>query len=212
MKNFILSKSIFYRTYQKIVRGKNSEYNFYEFVFNKLYNKVGKLNVLDICCGDSFILNFVKQYLNTYTGLDYNENYLKNCKIKWPNFNFLKLDLKSFNNFKSLNLNKINVVFLHGVIHHFDDKLLIKLIRNLTNSYPKSYYIFADPVKDNNKLLNRVMILYDRGKFIRKKLEYKIIMKEFESFIVDDFYKMSFKSIFHYKNFNLKKYYNQWKI
>jgi len=212
LKNFILSKSIFYRTYQKIVRGQNSEYNFYEFVFNKLYNKVGKLNVLDICCGDSFILDYVKQYLNTYTGLDYNENYLKNCKIKWPNFNFLKLDLKSFNNFKSLNLNKINVVFLHGVIHHFDDKLLTRIIRNLTNSYPKSYYIFADPVIDNNKLINRVMIYYDRGKFIRKKLEYKIIMKEFESFIVDDFYKMSFKYIFHYKNFNLKKYYNQWKI
>ena len=36
-------------------------------------------------------------------------------------------------------------------------------------------------------------------------------MNSFESFIVDDFYKMKFDNIFHYKNFDLKELYQKWK-
>ena len=31
-------------------------------------------------------------------------------------------------------------------------------------------------------------------------------MDSFESFIINDFYKMNFENIFHYKNFDLKKF------
>ena len=44
-----------------------------------------------------------------------------------------------------------------------------------------------------------------------KNLEYEKLMNSFESFIIDDFYKMKFQNIFHYKNFDLKKLYNIWK-
>ena len=200
-----------YRSYQKIVRSNNSEFDFFKFIFNKLNNKIGNLNVLDICCGDSYILHFVHEYLNTYTGIDYNKNYLKHCKIRWPNFNFVRLNLLSFNNFKNLNLDKINVIFLNGVIHHFEDSMLIRLMKNLTNLFPNACYIMVDPVIYNNNLLNKIMIQYDRGKFIRSKSEYEIVMNKFDSFIVDDFYKMSFKTIFHYKNFKLNNLYKVWK-
>jgi len=202
---------LLYRSYQKIVRSNNSEFDFFKFIFNKLNNKIGNLNVLDICCGDSYILHFVHEYLNTYTGIDYNKNYLKHCKIRWPNFNFVRLNLLSFNNFKNLNLDKINVIFLNGVIHHFEDSMLIRLMKNLTNLFPNACYIMADPVIYNNNLLNKIMIQYDRGKFIRSKSEYEIVMNKFDSFIVDDFYKMSFKTIFHYKNFKLNNLYKVWK-
>jgi len=202
---------LLYRSYQKIVRSNNSEFDFFKFIFNKLNNKIGNLNVLDICCGDSYILHFVREYLNTYTGIDYNKNYLKHCKIRWPNFNFVRLNLLSFNNFKNLNLDKINVIFLNGVIHHFEDSMLIRLMKNLTNLFPNACYIMADPVIYNNNLLNKIMIQYDRGKFIRSKSEYEIVMNKFDSFIVDDFYKMSFKTIFHYKNFKLNNLYKVWK-
>jgi len=211
LKNLILSNSLLYRSYQKIVRSNNSEFDFFKFIFNKLNNKIGNLNVLDICCGDSYILHFVHEYLNTYTGIDYNKNYLKHCKIRWPNFNFVRLNLLSFNNFKNLNLDKINVIFLNGVIHHFEDSMLIRLMKNLTNLFPNACYIMADPVIYNNNLLNKIMIQYDRGKFIRSKSEYEIVMNKFDSFIVDDFYKMSFKTIFHYKNFKLNNLYKVWK-
>jgi hypothetical protein len=53
--------------------------------------------------------------------------------------------------------------------------------------------------------------MLDRGKFIRSKSEYAELMNPFESFIVDDFYKMKFENIFHYKNFDLKELYQKWK-
>ena len=53
--------------------------------------------------------------------------------------------------------------------------------------------------------------MLDRGKFIRNKSEYDELMNSFESFIVDDFYKMKFQNIFHYKNFDLKELYTKWK-
>ena len=55
------------------------------------------------------------------------------------------------------------------------------------------------------------MIKMDRGKFIRDKFSYSELMKPFDSFIIDDFYKMNFENIFHYKNFNLKEFYKNWK-
>ena len=53
--------------------------------------------------------------------------------------------------------------------------------------------------------------MLDRGKFIRSKSEYEELMNSFESFIVDDFYKMNFENIFNYKNFDLKEFYQKWK-
>ena len=55
------------------------------------------------------------------------------------------------------------------------------------------------------------MIKFDRGKFIRNKSEYAKLMSSFDSFIIDDFYKMNFENIFHYKNFDLKELYHNWK-
>ena len=37
--------------------------------------------------------------------------------------------------------------------------------------------------------------MLDRGKFIRNKFEYEELMNSFESFILDDFYKMKFQNI-----------------
>ncbi len=55
------------------------------------------------------------------------------------------------------------------------------------------------------------MINFDRGEFIRDNVGYKKIMKKFNFLITDDFFRMSFKLIFHYKNFDLKGAYKSWK-
>ena len=55
------------------------------------------------------------------------------------------------------------------------------------------------------------MIKFDRGKFIRNKFQYAELMNSYESFIINDFYKMNFENIFHYKNFDLREFYNHWK-
>ena len=55
------------------------------------------------------------------------------------------------------------------------------------------------------------MIKFDRGKYIRTLEEYKKIMNNIDHLVIDDFYKMSFQNIFHYKNFDLKELYQKWK-
>ena len=72
-------------------------------------------------------------------------------------------------------------------------------------------FISTDPINHENNFLNKVMILFDRGKFIRTKSEYNKLMTDFEHLIIDDFYRMSFKYIFHFKNFNMKGFYKEWK-
>ena len=54
------------------------------------------------------------------------------------------------------------------------------------------------------------MIMLDRGKFIRNKSQYEKIMKGYKTIIIDDFYQMSFKNVFHFKNFNLTNLYKTW--
>ena len=81
----------------------------------------------------------------------------------------------------------------------------------MDKKFPNAKYLTIDPIIDNNKLLNKIMINFDRGDFIRNTNEYKILMKRFDTLITDDFFIMSFKLIFHYKNIDLEEIYTNWK-
>ena len=141
----------------------------------------------------------------------HNEEYLRKCKQRWKKFNFINLDLNEKKNVDYLIKFKPNFIFINGAIHHLDDATMKSINSFITSNFSGSYFLSVDPVKDNNSLLNSLMIKLDRGKFIRNKSHYAELMKSFDSFVVDDFYKMNFKNIFHYKNFDLKEFYQNWK-
>jgi len=208
MINSILKHPTLYRLYQKTVRSKNSEYDFFKYIFSNLKNK--KIRMLDIACGDSYVLNFVSEYLEDYLGIDHSDKYLTFSKSKWSNFNFLNLDLNDQKNIKYLNDYKPNFIFMNGVIHHLEDETMSP-INSFIRENKESAFLSVDPVKHENKLINKLMIKYDRGKFIRSKTQYSYLMQNFESIIIDDFYKMSFKQIFHFKNINISDSYKNWK-
>ena len=211
MINEVLKYPFFYRTYQKIVRKKFDEYIFFKFLFKKLREK-NKIRMLDICCGDGYILDYISESLEDYLGVDNNEKYLKKCRSKWNKFNFFETDLnnseKSIKRFKEFNP---NLIFVHGAIHHFGDETAKIITKDISKFFANSMFISADPVKHENNFLNKVMINFDRGEFIRTKAEYNRLMPDFEHFIIDDFYRMSFKYIFHFKNLNMKEFYQEWK-
>ena len=204
MKNIILKKKIFYRLYQNLIRKRKNEYNFLEFVFKKQKN----INILDICCGDSYVLKYIEKYVCNYIGIDNNKDYLKESIKKYPKFSFYYLDIKKISTLKVKN---INFVFLNGAIHHFDDDTIKKLIRYIKKKFPKAIFLSIDPLRDKNNFINEVMIKNDRGKFIRKKDGYKKILNSFSNLITDEFFIMKFLLIFHYRNIDLKKYYDEWK-
>tara|TARA_B100001250_G_scaffold388207_1_gene386271 strand:- start:776 stop:1420 length:645 start_codon:yes stop_codon:yes gene_type:complete len=209
MINFVLQYPLFYRLYQKIVRKKNHEYDFFKYIFSQI-SKNKKIKMLDLCSGDSFILDYVSEYIDDYVGLDNNEKYLKKLKKKWPKYTFLKKDITNLNHIQDLKNFEPNCIFMNGAIHHLDNKTMGSII-SFINNYNDSIFLSVDPIKYNNKILNKIMIFLDRGKFIRDKKEYENLMVNYQHYVIDDFYKMSFQNMFHYKNVNLLDLYDSWK-
>ena len=209
MINFLLKRPLIYRFYQKAIRKKYDEYDFFKFIFKQKNFK--NIRMLDICCGDSFVLEYLSEFLDDYLGIDNNPKYLKQCKNRWNRFNFINLDLNDKQNIDNLLEFKPNFIFINGAIHHLDDETVKSINSLIQNNFSDSYFLSVDPIKTNNRLLNTMMIMLDRGKFIRNKLQYSQIMNSYRSFIIDDFYKMSFQNIFHYKNFELEELYHNWK-
>ena len=209
MKDFILEHPFFYRLYQNLVRKKKDEYQLFKYIFSKIKEN-NTIRLLDICCGDSYVLNYINEYLDDYMGIDNNPKYLKNLSIKWPKFTFNKLDIKSEETLKTIKKFNPNFIFINGAIHHLDDNT-VQTINSIFRLLHNCIFLSVDPVTHENNLINKIMIYFDRGKFIRSALMYEKLMKDYESIIIDDFYKMSFKNIFHYKNFQLPALYKEWK-
>ena len=209
MINFLLKRPLIYRFYQKAIRKKYDEYDFFKFIFEK--KKLKNIRMLDICCGDSYILEYVSEFVEDYLGVDNNDSYLNKCRKRWKKFNFIKLDLDKDECIDHFVKFKPNFIFINGAIHHLNDKIVKSISSFVTTNFPESYFLSVDGVKDDNTLLNSLLIKIDRGKYIRSKSHYAELLNFFETFIIDDFYKFSYKYIFHYRNFNLKEFYYQWK-
>lgn len=211
MINLILKFPFPYRYYQKLVRSKYDEYNFIKFIFSKIRNKKN-IRVLDLCCGDSYVLNFITKYIKAYLGVDNNKYYLSLCKKKWEKFDFLDLDITDPKNVKYFKEFKPNLIFMNGAIHHLDNMTVKKVNKFIIKNFPKATFLSIDPVIHNNNFINKLMIKFDRGKFIKDKVRLNKIMINFKYLIIDDFYKMSFQNIFHYRNLDLKKLYKEWNL
>tara|TARA_B100000941_G_scaffold284581_2_gene255512 strand:- start:686 stop:1324 length:639 start_codon:yes stop_codon:yes gene_type:complete len=209
MINLILQYPLFYRLYQKTIRKNNHEYDLFKFIFSEI-SKDKKIKMLDLCSGDSFVLKYVGEYIDDYVGVDNNEKYLKSLKKDWPKFSFLKADISNLDNLIEIKNFSPNLIFMNGAIHHLDDSIM-KSINSFVSKFQNSIFLSVDPIKYQNKFLNRIMIFFDRGKFIRRKEEYNSLMQNYEQFITDDFYQMSFQNVFHFKNINILKLYNSWK-
>tara|TARA_B100000579_G_scaffold198191_1_gene162090 strand:- start:1059 stop:1649 length:591 start_codon:yes stop_codon:yes gene_type:complete len=192
------------------VRKKFDEYDFLQYIVNQ-QSKKKAVRILDLCCADSFILSYIHNDIEDYIGIDFNEHCINKSKKKWKKFHFEKLDLTKKETFERLLTLKPNFILVHGAIHHLDNEAVKKMIDFIKNYFPDCIFISVDPVKYENKILNKLMILLDRGKFIRSPKLYKEIIGNFNHLITDDFYRMSFKYIFHYNNIDIQHLYNNWK-
>lgn len=210
MINSILKFPVPYRLYQKCVRSKFDEYNFINFIFSEIGNKEN-IRVLDLCCGDSYVLHYISGFITNYLGIDNNKHYLSICKKKWSNFNFLDLDVTNSKNIKHFLEFKPNFIFMNGAIHHLDDKTVNQINQFILGNFSEAIFLSIDPVRHYNNFINKLMISFDRGNFIRNKKDFSELMINYESIIIDDFFKMSFHNIFHFRNLDLKKLYIDWK-
>ena len=139
MINFLLKNPSLYRLYQKTVRGKYDEYDFIKFIFSKEIFK--NIRMLDICCGDSYILEHINEFVDDYLGVDNNDKYLKQCKNRWKNFNFMNLDLNDSGNIDHFLKFKPNFIFINGAIHHLDDKTVKSIKHFIKNHFSDCYFL-----------------------------------------------------------------------
>ena len=138
MINFLLKYPNLYRFYQKAVRAKYDEYDFFKFIFKQ--NIFKNVRMLDLCCGDSYILEHISEFIDDYFGVDNNEKYLKKCKQQWQKFNFMNLDLNKKENIEHFVKFKPNFIFINGAIHHLDDKTVKSIKSFIMNNFPSSYF------------------------------------------------------------------------
>jgi len=167
MINLILQYPLFYRLYQKTVRKNNHEYDLFKYIFSEL-SKNRKIKMLDLCSGDSFILKYVSEYLDQYIGVDNNEKYLKKLKSEWPNFKFINADISNLRKLDEVNDFYPDIIFMNGAIHHLNDDIMDE-INSFISKFNNTMFLSVDPIKFNNGLINKIMLFFDRGKFIRKK-------------------------------------------
>ena len=159
--------------------------------------------MLDLCSGDSFILKYVSDYVSDYIGIDNNEKYLKSLKSTWPKYKFINADITKLNEIEEIKNFNPNLVFMNGAIHHLDNNIM-NSINDFLKTFEKNIFLSVDPVRYKNNLINKIMIFFDRGKYIRNEIEFKKIMLNYNQFIVDDFYQMSFQNVFHYNHIDFK--------
>ena len=51
--------------------------------------------MLDLCCGDSYILEYTDNVVTNYIGIDNNEKYLRDSRLKYPNYRFVNSNIES---------------------------------------------------------------------------------------------------------------------
>jgi hypothetical protein len=190
--------SYIYRLIQKILIKKS----FNEDIINLLL-KIKINHIIDIGCADSTILSKIKnKYF--YSGYDIDNFFINKSEIKYKKkkkFNFFntsinKIDFSKFNSSKSL-------IILIGVFHHISNNQ----VKNFIKKTSKFKVLAIDAVKilDQN-WLTKLLLFFDKGKYIRTVQEYKKNLKRYNFLIARNRYlRFPYDHIISFRNLNKKK-------
>ena len=103
--------------------------------------------MLDVCWGDSLILDYISEYIDDYLGVDNNEEYLKKCKEHWKKFNFINLDLNHKKNVMKIGgwcLGFMNEKWADKIKHLLDEFTMVcEVVKNFGNSIHNIYVIYG---------------------------------------------------------------------
>jgi len=89
MRSPVYWHPITYKLIMRLIYGKH-----YIPFYEKIAEEIGKMDVLDICCGDCYIVHFLSG--NKYTGYEINPAFVKNAKKKGLNVELVDITNSSF--------------------------------------------------------------------------------------------------------------------
>lgn len=168
----ILSIPYFYQVLQRLV----GPPKYKKYFVDKFLKPFQGCKILDIGCGPADILEFLVDYEVEYTGFDQSEKYIANARERYKNYsaqffcNTVSEELLR----KKSNVHNYDIVLASNVLHHLDDLEALNLLNLAKFSLKKGGRIITcDGCKvENDKLVSRMMLDFDRGKYVRFENQY----------------------------------------
>ncbi len=197
--------SLFYRIIQKILLKRSFYDDFLEILKTENVN-----HIVEIGCADSIILkNLNKNFY--YNGYDVVDDFIEKSKKLYSNNNKFKFEKKSIHeiDYKQFDSNK-TIILLIGVFHHVNDEY-IKIFLNNTKAF-KVYAVDAVRLNDQ-KIFTKLLLDFDKGKFVRFENEYKTLLKDYDFLLARNTYlNFNYDHLISSKNLNNSKIKNLLKI
>jgi cyclopropane fatty-acyl-phospholipid synthase-like methyltransferase len=168
----ILSHPVIYNSFQRIV-GIDKAFSKY---VNEIIRPVDGSRILDIGCGEGYILNFLSHNID-YVGYDISSPYIEYAKEKFRGRGrFVNARVSEM----KLNENELfDIVLATGLLHHLDDREGVDLFKvgynclgkgGVMYTYDNSYFKEQSPIA-------KFISSRDRGRHVRYPEEYQKIAK-----------------------------------
>lgn len=136
-------------------------------------------SVADICCGTGDFAALCDAGVK-YVGWDLNDDFISYGKNRYSNSKNIKFKKANVLKSKDFENSKFDAVFLISTIHHFSDEdleILLPKVKKIVNKV----VIIADIIPDPPHAIQRIIVKFDRGRYVRKKDEkLKILRKYFK--------------------------------
>jgi 2-polyprenyl-3-methyl-5-hydroxy-6-metoxy-1,4-benzoquinol methylase len=166
----ILSHPLVYQTYQRIV-GIDTAFKKY---INEIIQPEGNCRILDIGCGEGYILNFLPEGV-TYVGYDLSPSYINYAREKFGNrgtFVNERVSEMTMDSHASF-----DIVLATGLLHHLSDEEGKELFRiGAACLRPGGVmYTYDNAFFKGQSLLARYISSKDRGQHVRYPEQYRAI-------------------------------------
>ncbi|GAG92768.1 unnamed protein product [marine sediment metagenome] len=131
--------------------------------------------VLDLACGTGRLRKGLPSC--AYSGMDENESYIEYAKENFQG-DFISGNILSFK--KYFKAETFDFFVICGVFHHLPDKVAANFMDSLVNVVDKNTkIIIIDHVKSHELTwFNKLLLKFDRGKFMRDENEYMGLFKD----------------------------------
>ena len=168
----LLELPFIYKLWISIVGG-----NKYKFVLSQEYIRaVPNCKILDVGCGPADILDFLPSC--NYHGIDSNAKYIKDAQLRFLNkgtFECISIDRLALDK-----ENQYDICLVLGVLHHLNDDEVLYLLHLLKKILkPGGRVITFDGCFDKKQSkLARLLLLNDRGRYVRWQKDYENLTKK----------------------------------
>jgi len=186
-----------YRSFQRLVSPKESIPT-HKILAQYIEEKFPEHKIIDIGCGDAIMASFLKEE-SDYIGLDYNPEYIKKAKEKYPGFDFRIADVSEIDP----GSNKV-IYILMGVVHHLDDNQVKELFTKIMKTNPEALIFCFDGVRlPKQNIIATLMMDLDRGNHVRTFEGYGGVLEGFNFIVRSDLLALPYNHILSAYNFNV---------